>query len=226
MGSSSAREIVVPGDVLEGDGLKPGAGTFSEEGRIYASLLGVRQERNGYVNVIPLGGVYIPQPGDLVVGKVVDIGPSFWLIDLNAPYPAPLHVSEVPWKVDYGDTASYMEVEEAALVKVDSVDETKRVGLTMKDRQCRKLTGGRIIEISHAKVPRVIGRKGSMVSMIKSYTNSRIFVGENGRIWIDGETDDIVRAVAAVKMVEAQSQAHGLTEAVRAFLEEAYGKAE
>lgn len=226
MSDSPSREVVVPGDVLAGENLKPGSGAFSEGGQIYASLLGLRSERGGYVNVVPLSGVYIPEPGDLVVGKVVDIGPTFWLVDLNAPYPSPLHVNEVPWRVDYGDTARYLAVEDAVLVKVDGVDETKRVTITMKDRQCRKLTGGRIVEISHAKVPRVIGRKGSMIGMIKSHTNCRIFVGENGRIWVDGETESIVKAVAAVRMVEANSQVLGLTEAVRGFLEQDSPKAE
>lgn len=226
MSESKTREIIVPGDPLDAGDLKPGAGTFNRDGKVYAALLGIRQERHGYLNVIPLGGVYIPQPGDLVIGKVVDLGTSYWLVDLNAPYPSPLRVGEVPWKVEYGDTASYLEVEDAVLVRVDSVDETKRVDITMKDRQCRKLTGGRIVEIGHAKVPRVIGRKGSMVSMIKEYTNTRIFVGQNGRIWVDGETRDIVNAVAAIKMVEANSQVRGLTEAVRDFLEGIYGKAE
>ncbi|MFQ6012334.1 MAG: exosome complex RNA-binding protein Rrp4 [Thermoplasmata archaeon] len=224
--SSPEREVVVPGDVLDGEGLRPGVGTFSEGGRIYASLLGIKKERGGYVNVIPLGGRYMPRPGDLVIGKVVDLGPSHWLVDINAPHPSPLHVNEVPWKVDFGDTARFLDVEDTILVKIVGVDETKRVNITMKDRSARKLTGGRIVEISPAKVPRVIGRKGSMISLIKSFTNTRQFVGQNGRIWIDGEIDDVVQAVTAVRMIESNAQVHGLTDAVRDFLEDAYGKPE
>ncbi len=220
------REVVVPGDVLDGDGLKPGVGTFSEEGHIYASLLGIRNERSGYVNVIPLGGRYIPRPGDAVIGKVVDVGSSYWLVDLNSPYPAPLHVNEVPWRVDFGDTARYLDVEDAILAKVLSVDETRRVSLTMKNHTSRKLTGGQIVEISHAKVPRVIGKKGSMINLIKNYTKCRMFVGQNGRIWVDGDIDNIVNAVTAVRMIEEQAQVLGLTETVRSYLEGVYGKSE
>jgi exosome complex component RRP4 len=218
------REVVVPGDILDGDGLKPGVGTFSEEGHIYAALLGIKSERSGYVNIIPLGGRYIPRPGDAVIGKVVDVGPSYWVVDINSPYPAPLHVNEVPWRVDFGDTARYLDVEDTILAKVLSVDETKRVSLTMKDHMSRKLTGGQIVEISHAKVPRVIGKKGSMITLIKSYTKCRMFVGQNGRIWIDGDIDDMINAVAAVKMIEEQAQVIGLTETIRGFLDGVYGK--
>lgn len=226
MSSSTKREVVVPGDVLDGKGLKPGSGAFSEGNHIYASKLGIRSERSGHVSVIPISGVYIPETGDAIVGKIVDIGSSFWLVDLNSPYPAPLHVNEVPWRVEYGDTARYLDVEDAILAKVQSVDETRRVSLTMKNHTSRKLTGGQIVEVSHAKVPRIIGRKGSMINLIKSFTNTRMFVGQNGRIWIDGEVDDIVNAIAAVRMIEEQAQAMGLTEAVRSHLEGVYGKRE
>ncbi len=226
MGTPAKREVVVPGDVLDAGGLKPGVGTFSEGGHIYAALLGIKHERSGYVNVIPLGGRYIPRPGDAVIGKVVDVGPSFWLVDINSPYPAPLHVNEVPWRVEFGDTVRYLDVEDAILAKVLNVDETRRVSLSMKNHTSRKLTGGQIVEISHAKVPRVIGKKGSMISLIKGHTKCRMFVGQNGRIWIDGDIDDMMHAVAAVRMIEEQAQVMGLTEAVKAFLEGVYGRKE
>ncbi len=226
MDKPPVREVVVPGDILDGAGLKPGVGTFSEGGHIYAARLGIKSERAGYVNVIPLGGTYIPRPGDAVIGKVVDLGPSYWLVDIKSPYPAPLHVNEVPWRVDFGDTARYLDVEDAILAKILNVDETRRVSLTMKNHTSRKLTGGQIVEISHAKVPRVIGKKGSMINLIKGYTKCRMFVGQNGRIWIDGELDDMIHTVSAVKMIEDQAQTMGLTESVRAHLESVYPKSE
>jgi exosome complex component RRP4 len=106
------------------------------------------------------------------------------------------------------------------------MDETKRVEITMKDRTTRKLTGGRIVEISHAKVPRVIGREGSMIKLIEDLTNTRMFVSQNGRIWIDGEVDDVVHAVKAVEMIESDAHVQGLTDAIRDFLETTYGKPE
>jgi exosome complex component RRP4 len=99
------------------------------------------------------------------------------------------------------------------------VDETMRVQVTMKDQGLRKLQGGQIIEISHSKVPRVIGKSGSMIQMIKGYTNCRIFVGQNGRIWLDGEVDNIMHAIKAIQMIEEDAHSFGLTEKVKAYLE-------
>jgi exosome complex component RRP4 len=217
--SRQPREIVMPGDLLDGDRLKPGAGTYVSEGKIYAALLGIKSVKSNYVNIIPLSGRYIPAVGDSVIGKVEDIGPSNWLIDINSPYPAPLHVNEVPWRVEFGDTARYMNVGDVILAKVLMVDETMRVQVTMKDQGLRKLQGGQIIEISSSKVPRVIGKSGSMIQMIKGYTNCRIFVGQNGRIWLDGEVDNIMHAIKAIQMIEQDAHSYGLTEKVKAYLE-------
>ncbi len=221
---SGGREVVLPGDLLDSGKLKAGAGTYVQEGKIYAAQLGIKSVKSNFVNVIPLGGRYIPSPGDTVIGKVVDIGPSNWFIDINSPYQAPLHVNEVPWRVDFGDTARFMNIGDTLLAKVLMVDETKRVQVTMKEQGLRKLQGGQVMEISYSKVPRVIGKGGSMIQMIKGMTNTRIFVGQNGRIWLDGDIESILFAIRAIKMIEDNAQASRLTEKVREYLESATKK--
>jgi exosome complex component RRP4 len=213
------RELVLPGDLLDSGRLKPGAGTYVQDGKVYAAMLGIKSVKSNFVNVIPLGGRYIPSPGDTVIGKVIDIGPSNWLIDINSPYPAPLHVNEVPWRVDFGDTARFMNVGDTLLCKVLMVDETKRVQVTMKEQGLRKLQGGQVMEISYSKVPRVIGKGGSMIQLIKGMTNTRIFVGQNGRIWLDGDIENILYAIRAIKMIEENAQTMHLTEKVKEYLE-------
>lgn len=216
---AAARQIVIPGEVVGGPGLKPGPGTFKSGGEIRAAQVGIRSERDGHVSIIPLNGRYLPERGDAVVGEIVDLGPSHWLVDINAPYPAPLHATESPWRVEFGDTARYMRVGDAILAFVLSVDEIKRIQLTMQDRDARKLNGGMLVEVSPTKVPRVIGKQGSMISLIKDLTHTRIYVGQNGRIWIDGPEDAAANAVLAIRFIEERAQAFGLTEAVRDLLE-------
>ncbi|MFQ6107862.1 MAG: exosome complex RNA-binding protein Rrp4 [Thermoplasmata archaeon] len=217
------REVFVPGDFL-GTGLKPGLGAYSDGEKIYASQLGIKKVRGNYINIIPLSGRYMPRPGDTVIGEIIDIAPSHWLVDIACPYPAPLHATEVPWKVDFGDTSRFLRVEDVVLLKVLSVDETKRVQVTMKERGLRKLSGGRILEISHSKVPRVIGRKGSMIGLLKSYTQCRMFVGQNGRIWLDGPMDGMYLAIRAIKRIEEEAQVLGLTESIEKMLREGTAK--
>jgi len=216
---AALRQIVIPGEAVGGPGLKPGPGTFKSGSQILAAQLGVRTEHEGLVSVIPLNGRYLPQRGDAVIGEITDQGPSHWLVDINAPYPAPLHATESPWRVEFGDTGRYLKVGDAILAFVLSVDEIKRIQLTMQDRDARKISGGMLMEISPTKVPRLIGKQGSMISMIKDLTHTRIYVGQNGRIWIDGPEAGAAVAVRAIRLIEERAQAVGLTEAVRDLLE-------
>jgi len=214
-----AREVFVPGDLLDDSGLRSGSGTYVLDGKIYASRLGVKNVFSGTVNIIPLRGRYIPTPGDMVLGTIVDIGPSNWLVDINSPYPAPLHVNEVPWKVEFGDTSRFLKIGDTVMVKILMVDESMKIQVTMNDSGLRKLEGGQVAEIAHSKVSRVIGKSGSMIQMIKNMTDCRIFVGQNGRIWVDGDTESTTVAVDAIKIIEKEAQTSNLTERVRDFIE-------
>src|SRR5512137_82021 len=126
----TAREIVVPGELLATGSKRAGPGTFIEGDKIYAAQLGIKNVRQDGVSVVPLSGQYMPLRDDLVVGKIVDIGPSNWLVDINSPYPAPLHVNEVPWRVEFGETSKFMNVGDIVLIKVIGVDEIKRVSVS------------------------------------------------------------------------------------------------
>jgi len=220
--SAATRRVVIPGELIDSRGSKPGEGTYADGGHVYAAQLGIVAQGDGLVSVIPLGGRYMPRADDEVIGQVVDLGPSHWLLDINAPYPAPLHATESPWRVDFGDTGRYMDIGDSAICRVLQVDETKRVQCTMQDRELHKIEGGQIVEVSHSKVPRIIGKDGSMIQLIKSFTKIQGFVGQNGRIWIDGNPEDVMIATRVIKLIEDHAQAVGLTEAVNAFLKEAY----
>ena len=213
------REIVVPGDVLDAAGMKPGENAYVLDGKVRASVMGVRNVFQNTVGVIPLRGCYMPSSGDTVIGVIVDIGPSNWLVDIGAPYPAPLHVNEVPWKVEFGDTSRYLSIGYVVLLKVLSVDESKKIQVTMKDSGLRRIEGGRLVKISHSKVSRVIGKSGSMISMLKNMTDCRITVGQNGMIWVDGDDENADVAVEAIKLIEEKAQSGNLTDRVKEFIE-------
>lgn len=213
------REFVLPGDIIDESGAKAGEYAYSREGKVYAAVMGIKNSSPVGVGVIPLWGQYMPCAGDFVIGIVNDIGPSNWMIDINSPYPAPLHVSEVPWKVEFGDTSRFLNIGNVVLLKILSVDESKKIQVTMNDSGLRKVDGGLLVEIAHSKVSRVIGRSGSMIQLLKSESGCRIFVGQNGRIWIDGDEDRAAVVAEAIKMIEEKAQTRELTEKVKEFLE-------
>ncbi|MBI4392518.1 MAG: hypothetical protein HY556_01790 [Euryarchaeota archaeon] len=220
----TAKEVVIPGDLVDDSGqLRPGANTYKEGNRIYAMRLGLKAVRGDTVNVISLSGRYDPQRGDMVIGTVVETGPSNWYISIGAPSDVGMHVNDVPWRVDFGETAKFLNTGDTVLIKIFHVDEIKKVQVTMKDRQCRKLTGGLVFEVAPSKVARIVGRNGSMIGLVKNATSTRMFVGQNGVIWIDGEPADVALATACIRKIEAEAHLSGLTDSIKALLADAKG---
>ena len=210
----------MPGDVLSTRGEKGGDNTYERDGKLYAAILGVKNYSQNGISVMPIGGVYMPSTGDTVIGIINDIAASNWMVDISAPYPAPLHVNEVPWKVEFGDTSKYLNVGDAVLLKILMVDESKKIQVTMNDSGLRKLDGGMIVDVPYCKVSRIIGKSGSMIQMLKNMTDCRIFIGQNGRIWIDGDDENAEVAADAIRYIEENSQKGNLTEKVKALIEE------
>ncbi|HEC76644.1 MAG TPA: S1 RNA-binding domain-containing protein [Thermoplasmatales archaeon] len=209
------RKIVLPGsEVGDAKSKLPGKGTFKEGDKIYASRLGILSEKGRYINVIPLSGVYDPNSGDNVIGVVEEVYRNAWIIDINAPYPAFLSAENVPWKIAYGETLKYLKVGDVIIAMISSVDEARNIDLSMKCKACRKVEDGIIIEIQPSKVPRVIGKNSSMLATLKKYTNCWIFVGQNGRIWIKGEDENVNLLIKAIRKIEDEAHTFGLTERI------------
>jgi exosome complex component RRP4 len=213
------RDIVIPSQLLGyTKSSKPGRGTFVENGKIYSEILGVLNMRKNSINIVPLKGKYDAVEGDFVIGIVEDAMASSWLVDINAPYPALLHVNEVPWDVEFGETEKYLSNGDSVMAKVFKVDSEKKLQITLKDRNLYKIRGGFITNVEPSRVPRIIGKKGSMISLVKKYTNCRIFVGKNGRIWIDGEGENVSLVVRVIRKIEEESISYGLTNRIEELL--------
>ena len=216
--SRPPKTVVLPGEEISLGGNAAGSGTYTEGGRTFASLVGLKIEHRGVVSVVPLSGVYNPRQGDTIIGNVLDTGPSIWTLDLRASQPTNLHVNDVPWKVDFGDTAKYIDVGESVLCRVLKVDELKRVFITLAGPGLRKLEGGQVIEIPHTKVNRVVGKQAATVEKLRKWTSCRIYPAANGRIWIDGDAADMKVAVAAIELIAREADAPDLSSKLDAFL--------
>ena len=212
------RKFVVPGEEIGDSSHRSGMGTYEKDGIIFAAQTGIVNLRSGYVNVQPFAGKYQPRQGDSVIGIIRDMGPNSWFIDINCPYNSMLHANETPWKIDYGMTGQYLQVGDVILAKVNTVDEVKNVNLTLKEHGLRKLSSGQILDVDYTKVPRVIGKGGSMISILKERTGCKIFIGQNGIIWLDGELDGIAKATQAINIISRDAQKQGLTDTIREFL--------
>ncbi|KYK26345.1 hypothetical protein AYK26_05115 [Euryarchaeota archaeon SM23-78] len=221
------KDIVVPGEVLaKGMNFLPGHGTYRNNDEIIANRLGLLTVDGKVLKTVPLAGRYLPKKNDTIIGRVMDILMSGWRLDINSAYPAvlPLKDATFSYIAKGADLTKYFELDDYVVVKITNVTSQNLVDVTCKGQGLHKLRGGRIIQVNTHKVPRIIGKKGSMVSLIKKATGCKIIVGQNGTAWISGEPEMEVIAVNAIKMIEEQSHVSGLTDKVKDFLEKATGK--
>jgi exosome complex component RRP4 len=216
------RKVVVPGDLLSEDAKRSGEGTFVKDGRVYSLLYGLANYKDK-INVIPLAGKYVPAPGDNVIGVIKDITFSNWIVDINSPYDGLLHISEFPKRIEAEEMSKYLRMGSSIMTRVKDVDPTMKVELTLNDRKLGSIRTGRVIEISHTRVPRLIGKGGSMISMLKKEMNCNIFVGQNGRIWINGGAEDMDLALKTILLIEKEAHTNGLTDRIVEFLKSEKG---
>ncbi len=221
------KSIVVPGEgIAEGMDYLPGFGTYREKEMIIANKLGLLSMEGRAVKIIPLSGQYIPKKDDVIIAKVIDLSFNGWRVDTNSAYSAMLSLKDAT--SDYiargADLTRFYNVGDIMVCRVTNVTSQKLVDVTTKGLGLRKLHGGRIIPVNTNKVPRIIGKQGSMVSMIKDSTGCKITVGQNGLVWLEGLPEKELIAVKAIKKIEKESTLSGLTDRIKAFLEKETGK--
>jgi exosome complex component RRP4 len=186
--------------------------------KIYASRLGLVDYDGRRVHVVALKAFYIPAPGDTVIGKVIETTPSGWIIDIKAPHLARLRASDVverSFKPETTDLPSIFDVGDLVIARVVAYDRTRDPLLSVREPGLGKIMRGQLVEITPTKIPRVIGRKGSMVGMIKRETGCQLTLGQNGWVLISGRSlEDERLAVKALNKIEEESHTSGLTDRV------------
>ncbi len=214
------RKIVIPGEVMfEGEDYLPGEGTEKRGDKIVAIKYGLAEEANKLVKVISLSGVYQPRRGNVVIGKVENLTFYGWQIDIDSAEGAFLPLQEVPGFVSKEGLAEVMDIGDMVAAKIIGVN-GRGVDLTIKLRGLGRIDEGLIIKINSNKVPRVIGKEGSMISLIKEESGCNITVGQNGLIWIQGKKiEEELLVKKAIEFITEKSFASGLTEEVKEWFE-------
>ncbi|MCL2550009.1 MAG: exosome complex RNA-binding protein Rrp4 [Methanimicrococcus sp.] len=215
------KRIVIPGELLSGNPSLSGPGTYVSGGKVYASVCGLLAQK-GKFSVHPLSGPYLPKKNDIIIGYTTVVTSSNWIFDINCPYEGLLHVMEYPIRVPSEEMTQHFNIGDTVLLKVTDVNSEMKIELTYKDSLCRKLTKGRLHEVPYSKVSRIIGRSGAMISMLKAKTGCEIFVGGNGRIWMNGDSEDMDILTSALKKIEADARVPGLTDLTAAYIDEQY----
>lgn len=197
------KKIVIPGDLVTEERKRLGIHVFVENGKIYSDCLGITDTESATASVIPLQGKYIPYAGDLIVGIVKSEKHSVYEVDINSIYSSYMSKRDIRETLKPGAIIS---------AKVDSVNEVNEASIS----DIRIFYGGEIVEVSPVKVPRLIGKNGSMLNVLKSGTQSSLLIGRNGRVWVKNGNIKLLKE--AIKKIEDEAHLRNLTNTMEEFM--------
>lgn len=220
------KKVAVPGETIAvGMEFLPSNGTYRLNEKIMANQLGLVNIDGKVIKLIPLSGVYHPRRGDVIICEVIDVNMNGWRVNTNCAYEAFLSIKDASSRyIRRGeDLTRYFAIGDYIVAKIFNVTSQNLIDLTMDGSGLQKLGDGRIIKVNPHKVPRIIGKQGSMVSMIKRATGAKIIVGQNGVVFISGRPEGELTAINTIRMIEENAHTPGLTDKVKIQLEKITG---
>ena len=129
-------------------------------------------------------------------------------------------MSLAPWKVEFGAARQHMDIGDIMLARVQEVDEAHNIVLTMKGVGLRRLKEGIMSDISMNHISRLRGENDSTMRELKEVSDCRIIVAENGRVWIDGDSDGISFMRTVLELVRNDGHKATFSESLDSLIQE------
>ena len=218
----SKKRYVLPGDFITTAPLQLRDNVVLEGKRIISTTVGLSDISDDSVRVISLTGVYIPKIDDLVIGTITSIFGNSWFADINSCYQGMLLGQDVFGRGSYPTTSEMKErLDKGDIIyaRIANSDRQREPLISIADKNLGKIDSGELTKISPTKIPRLIGKRGSMIQTIEESTNATITVGQNGLIVVScNETNGLLKALAAIRMVDEQAHIVDLTDKVKKML--------
>lgn len=222
------RKYVVPGDFIADGNVRPVSNVIRLGDKIFATRIGIAEISREGAKVIPLSGVYIPRVGDLVIGKIIDHSAMAWELDINSCFSGHLPAQDVfgrEFSPSRDDMTKKFRTGDMIACKIAAFDRSRDPLLTVADKDLGKIPKGEIVRISPTRVPRLIGKRGSMIQTIEQSTKCQIIIGQNGITVVSAPSPDgMLLAVKAIKMVEEEAHTANLTQRVKEMLQRETGE--
>ena len=220
---NNGRKYVIPGDVVTTGPFRPDQNVILDGDRIISTTIGISEIYNDSVKVISLTGKYIPKINDLVIGKVISHTSLSWELDINSCYVGFLPAQDVfgrNFSAHADDLTSKLKSGDLVAIRIANFDRTRDPLVTVSDRDLGKIETGDLVEIPPSKVPRLIGKRGSMIQTIEMATKAVITIGQNGLIVVSCESPEgLLKAKKAIQMINEKTHVANLTDQVKEMLE-------
>jgi len=217
------KRYVIPGDVITTAPLRLEGNVVLDGKRIMATCMGLSDVSSDSVRVIPLAGVYLPKIDDLVLCTISFVSGSSWFADMNSCYQGMLLGQDVFGRGSYPtmkEMKARLDKGDLVYARIANSDRMREPLISIMGENLGKIDSGELVKISPTKIPRLIGKHGSMIQTIEASTNATITVGQNGLIVVScDETNGLLKALTAIRMVDEQAHLVNLTDKVKKMLE-------
>ena len=220
----SKKRRVLPGDFITTAPLQLRDNVVLDGKRIISTAIGLTDVSDDSVRVISLTGIYIPKMDDLIIGKIEYIFGNSWFADINSCYQGMLLGQDVFGRGSYptnSEMKNRLGKGDIILAKIANFDRQREPLISIADNNLGKIDSGELIKISPSKIPRLIGKQGSMIQTIEAATNISITVGQNGLIIFkyDNSTG-LKNAIASIKMIAMTYEDANIEEKIQNILNE------
>jgi exosome complex component RRP4 len=217
------RKYVIPGDVVTTGPFRPEQNVVLVGDKIISTTIGISEIYDDSVKVLSLTAKYLPKIDDLVIGKVISHTSLSWELDINSCYVGFLPAQDVfgrDFSAHADELASKLKTGDLVAARIANFDRTRDPLVTISDRDLGKIDSGDLVKISPSKVPRLIGKKGSMIQMIEMATDAAITIGQNGWVVVSCESPEgLLKAKKAIEMVNDKAHVANLTDQVKEMLD-------
>ena len=217
------RKYVIPGDVVTTGPFRPEQNVILDGDKIIATMVGISEIYDDSVRVLPLAGKYIPKIDDLVIAKVNSHTSLSWELDINSCYVGFLPAQDVfgrDFSAHADELTSKLKTGDLVAARIANFDRTRDPLVTISDRDLGKIDSGVLIAISPSKVPRLIGKRGSMIQMIEQATDAAVTIGQNGWVVVSCDSPEgLLKAKTAIEMVNEKAHVANLTDQVKEMLD-------
>jgi len=157
-----------------------------------------------------------------VIGKIIDHSSLSWQVDIRSCFSAHLPAQDVfgrDFSPARDDMNKQLAIGDLVTARIMAFDRTRDPMLTIQDKDLGKIPRGEFLKISATRVPRLIGKRGSMIQTIEQATQTRILIGQNGIVVVAGRSAEGTQlAIRAIRMVEEEAHTSNLTQRIKTLL--------
>lgn len=193
---------VIPGTVItQESGFLRGHGTYLEDDKLVATISGVVERVNKLISVRALKSRYMAEIGDVIVGRIKEVGQKRWKVDMNSSEDCILLLSSInlPGGVQRRRTEadvllmrSYFTENDLISAEVQQFFMDGSISIHTRSLKYGKLEGGQFLAVR----PVLMKRQKSSFHTLGCGVD--VILGINGYIWISPPKDVPSKETAAV----------------------------